>query len=180
MAETVAPGTARHLCPLECGWHYDEPPPTLADTAGIAPDPAALDAGAAMRSILERAALRSADVVESAVREHVATHGIHTVAELRAAVAACRPDPVSAGVAYPADEGLLGLASLPVPSEMTRVAGCTCGGLDWHRQDCGLFALPAEQVAGAVDAAHQRLRVYTADLNRRLQTALAATQPEEH
>lgn len=89
MTETIVPGTNRHLCPLECGWQYDEPPFTLADTAGIAPDPSAADIRAAMDSVVARAAIRRAAVVENAFREHVATaHGIRTVEELRAAIPA--------------------------------------------------------------------------------------------
>lgn len=77
------------------------------------------------------------------------------------------------------DAELLSLPSIPVPPEVSRVEGCTCGGLDWHRQDCTIFGLPEGQRAVAVDAAHQRLRDHTADLNRRLQAALcAATRPE--
>jgi hypothetical protein len=86
MADLTAPGTVRHLCPLGCGWHFDEPPPTLAGTAGISPDPTAPNAMEALRSIGEQAARRSADITEVAIREHVAVHGIHTVEELRAAI----------------------------------------------------------------------------------------------
>jgi hypothetical protein len=86
MPEPAAPGTLRHLCPLGCGWHHDEPPPTLADTAGIHPDPAAADAMEALRSIGEQAACWSAGITEAAIREHVAVHGISTVEELRAAI----------------------------------------------------------------------------------------------
>lgn len=89
MTETVAPGTNRHLCPLECDWRYDELPFTMADAAGITPDPAAPDIRAALDSVVARAAIRRADVVENAFREHLAAaHGIRTVEELRAAIPA--------------------------------------------------------------------------------------------
>lgn len=86
MPNPAAPNTLRHLCPLGCGWHYDQSPPTPADTAGISPDPTATDAMEALRSIGEQAARRSVGITEAAVREHVATHGISTVEELRAAI----------------------------------------------------------------------------------------------
>ena len=53
----------------------------------------------------------------------------------------------------------------PVPREVTAVAGCTCGGLQWHREDCTLFSLPYADAQAAVDAAEARLAAYTAHLN---------------
>jgi hypothetical protein len=65
----------------------------------------------------------------------------------------------------------LPLRNIPVPAEVTRVEGCDCGGLEWHRTDCALFSLPyADQVA-AVDAARDRVASSTAELNARLRQA---------
>lgn len=88
MTETVAPGTTRYYCPLNCGWHHDEPPPGLDDLAGISPAADATTLQNAARSIVEQAALQRAETTEVAVRGHVATHGIYTVEELRAAISA--------------------------------------------------------------------------------------------
>lgn len=91
MTNAVISGTTRYLCPLECGWHHDEPPFEPSDAVGIVPDPAATDLQGAISSIAEQVGYRRAETVESAVREHVATHGITTVEELRAAIAAIQP-----------------------------------------------------------------------------------------
>ena len=76
------------------------------------------------------------------------------------------------------DADLLSLRSLPVPPEVARVQGCTCGGLDWHAEGCGLFSVDKEQAAEAVAAAHRRLREHTDGLNDRLRTLIAAAQPD--
>lgn len=83
-----ANGTTRHLCPLACGWHHDEPAPGLDDFAGIAPDPAATTLAEMSNSIVEQATLRRARATEAVLRAHFATHGIHTADQLRALLAA--------------------------------------------------------------------------------------------
>lgn len=55
-----------------------------------------------------------------------------------------------------------------VPLEITRVEGCDCGGLDFHRVDCTIFQLDRDRITANVDAARQRLRGYTAAMNKRL------------
>lgn len=72
------------------------------------------------------------------------------------------------------DADLLALKTIPVPLEVSRVQGCTCGGLTWHRENCGIFDLPVEEATEAIEAAHQRLADHTAELNQRLTTLLAA------
>jgi hypothetical protein len=76
----------------------------------------------------------------------------------------------------------LPLRSIPVPAEVTAVAGCTCGGLEWHRAQtiydppgsgCALWSLPHEQAQAAVDEALAREREWGAALNARLRQALA-------
>jgi hypothetical protein len=71
----------------------------------------------------------------------------------------------------------LPLRNVEVPREVTAVAGCTCGGMTFHRAQtaydppgsgCALWSLPPEQARAAVEAAEERLREFTAALNRRL------------
>jgi hypothetical protein len=71
----------------------------------------------------------------------------------------------------------LPLRNIPVPAEVARVDGCTCGGLEYHwaqsvydppGSGCALWSLPHEQVVAAVDAAQDRLAAFTAGLNARL------------
>jgi hypothetical protein len=58
--------------------------------------------------------------------------------------------------------------SIPVPAAVTAVAGCSCGGLDWHDPKCTIWSVPAAEAAAAIGDAHQRLREHTDDLNRQL------------
>jgi hypothetical protein len=71
-----APGTTRYLCPLECGWHYDVPPPGLDRIAalGVTADPAARDIQEAITSVAHRASFAEAERTETALREHLDTH----------------------------------------------------------------------------------------------------------
>jgi hypothetical protein len=94
MTETVPPGTTRYYCPLDCGWFHEVPPSGLADLAGIRPAADVVALQDVVDSTVQQAMLRRAEETESAIRQHVATHGIHTADELRAAIAA-RPDPGS-------------------------------------------------------------------------------------
>lgn len=66
----------------------------------------------------------------------------------------------------------LPLRNIPVPAEVTRVEGCDCGGMEFHRVDCSLYSLPYDGQMAAVDAARDRLASYTADLNARLRQAV--------
>ena len=47
-------GTTRYLCPLECGWHHDVPPPSVdrAIELGAMADPAARDFQEAVGSVV--------------------------------------------------------------------------------------------------------------------------------
>lgn len=74
---------------------------------------------------------------------------------------------------------LLHLPTVPTPPEVSRVAGCSCGGIDWHRQDCTIFDLPEGQAREAVAAAHQRLREHAEALTRQLRAEIAALKSEE-
>lgn len=69
-------GTTRYLCPLECGWHHDVPPPSLDRVAalGVTADPAVQDPSEAVNSLATRACLAEAERTETALREHLATH----------------------------------------------------------------------------------------------------------
>lgn len=71
---TPVSGTTRYLCPLECGWHHDEAPPSLADIEGVAPDPDARAFQDVFNSIVTNATLRRAARTETALREHLETH----------------------------------------------------------------------------------------------------------
>lgn len=69
-------GTTRYLCPLECGWHHDVPPPSVDRIAelGVTADPAAREPYEAVSSIARDAYRREAERTETALREHLATH----------------------------------------------------------------------------------------------------------
>lgn len=71
-----APGTTRYLCPLECGWHHDAPPPSVDRIAelGVTADPAARDVQEAISSVAHRATFAEAQRTETALREHLDTH----------------------------------------------------------------------------------------------------------
>lgn len=85
-------GTTRYLCPLECGWHHDVPPPSVdrAVELGAMADPAARDFQEAVSSVARNASFAEADRTETAVREHLATHTteqfVRTIQGLRAEV----------------------------------------------------------------------------------------------
>lgn len=72
---------------------------------------------------------------------------------------------------YP-DEFLLSLPTIPVPSSVSAVTGCSCGGLDWHKPDCTIWSAPAAEAMAALGDAHRRLREHTDELNRQLHAAL--------
>ena len=73
---TPVAGTTRYLCPLECGWHHDVPPPGIERIAalGVAADPAAGDIHEAIASVARRASFAEAERTETALREHLDTH----------------------------------------------------------------------------------------------------------
>jgi hypothetical protein len=86
-------GTTRYLCPLECGWHHDVPPPSFGRAAelGAAPDLAVTDPYEAINSVARDAYRRESERTEQALREHLATHTteqfVRTIQGLRAEVA---------------------------------------------------------------------------------------------
>lgn len=92
MSHPIA-GTTRYLCPLECGWHHDVPPPTAERVIelGVTADPTARDFQEAVSSLAQRAGLREAELRETVLREHLATHAteefLRTIHDLRAEVA---------------------------------------------------------------------------------------------
>lgn len=73
--------TTRYLCPLECGWHHDVPPPPVPSdiTVPIAPE------------AVQRMAADVSQRTEIALREHLDTHTteqfVRTIQGLRAEVA---------------------------------------------------------------------------------------------
>ena len=73
---TPVPGTTRYLCPLQCGWHQDVPPPSLHRIAelGATADPAARDIHEAISSVATQATFAEAQRTEKALREHLDTH----------------------------------------------------------------------------------------------------------
>lgn len=89
-------GTTRYLCPLECGWHHDVPPPSVyrAIELGAMADPAARDFQEAVSSVVRSASFAEADRTETALREHLATHTteqfVRTIQTLRTEVARLR------------------------------------------------------------------------------------------
>ena len=73
----------------------------------------------------------------------------------------------------------LPLRSIDVPPEMSQVEGCDCGGVAWHRasswsdpQACSIWSLPPEQAQANIDAAHERERAFTAELNAKLRAVM--------
>lgn len=100
-----APGTTRYLCPLECGWHHDVPPPSVdrAIELGATADPAARDIHEAISSVATQASFAEAERTETALREHLATHTteqfVRTIQGLRAKVAQLQ----SAGLVRPGE-----------------------------------------------------------------------------
>lgn len=93
---TPVAGTTRYLCPLECGWHHDVPPPDPDRIAepGVTADPGAWDFSEAVGSAVFRARLAEAEQTETALREHLGTHTteqfVRTIQGLRAEVARLR------------------------------------------------------------------------------------------
>lgn len=90
---TPVAGTTRYLCPLECGWHHDVPPPSVdrAIELGAMADPAARDFQEAVSSVVRSASFAEADRTETALREHLATHTteqfVRTIQGLRSEIA---------------------------------------------------------------------------------------------
>lgn len=86
-------GTTRYLCPLECGWHHDVPPPSVERVVELAPAAglAGLPPGEAINAMAAGAYLREAELTETALREHLATHTteqfVRVIQGLRAEVA---------------------------------------------------------------------------------------------
>ena len=58
------------------------------------------------------------------------------------------------------------------PPQLSRedraVAGCSCGGLQWHEERCTIWALAPEERQRAVEAAEQVARAHTDWLNAQL------------
>jgi hypothetical protein len=112
--ETPAPGTTRYLCPLECGWHHDVPPPSIDRIAelGAIADPAARDIHEAISSVAHRATFAEAQRTEAALRDHLATHTteqfVRAIQGLRAEVAG-----LAAGVRPDEDSKMIRRRSLP-------------------------------------------------------------------
>ena len=69
---------------------------------------------------------------------------------------------------------LLHLPVVPTPPEIARVHGCSCGGIDWHLQDCTIFRMPTGQAQDAIAAAHKRIQDHCDELTRQLRAELAA------
>lgn len=90
---TPVAGTTRYLCPLECGWHHDVPPPTVDRVVelGGAVDLAVLSPSAAVNAMATQAYLRETELTETALREHLATHTteqfVRVIHDLRVEVA---------------------------------------------------------------------------------------------
>lgn len=86
-------GTTRYLCPLECGWYHDVPPPTIHRIVelGVTADPTARNMEEAVTSVAHRALFADADRTETALREHLATHTpeqfVRVIHDLRVEVA---------------------------------------------------------------------------------------------
>jgi hypothetical protein len=99
-------GTTRYLCPLECGWHHDVPPPSVDRVVelGAVADPEVHDPYEAVNSIARDAYRREAERTETALREHLATHTteqfVRVIRDLRVEVEQLR----GAGPVRPGEE----------------------------------------------------------------------------
>lgn len=77
----------------------------------------------------------------------------------------------------------LPLRNIPTPPEVSRVEGCDCGGVQWHRapewnhSGCSIWSVPPDQRQASVDAAEERMRAFSAALTVKLRAALG--QPTE-
>lgn len=93
---TPPSGTTRYLCPLECGWHHDVPPPTAERVVelGSTADLAGLPPGEVISAMATQACLREAEHTETALREHLDTHTteqfVRVIHDLRVEVARLR------------------------------------------------------------------------------------------
>jgi hypothetical protein len=67
--------------------------------------------------------------------------------------------------------------SIPIPEHISRVEGCGCGGLNYHRSStpwdpenkpCPIWDLEPEQRVAAVTATSERMRRFTEELNERV------------
>jgi hypothetical protein len=74
----------------------------------------------------------------------------------------------------------LPLRTIPVPREVSAVAGCDCGGVEWHRAPdglnpgCSIWRVDHSVAVAAINDAHARERAFTDSLNARLRAALTA------
>jgi hypothetical protein len=75
----------------------------------------------------------------------------------------------------------LPLRSIDVPLEVSAVAGCDCGGIQWHRSSswsdpdgCSIWQLPPDERQANMDDAEARLGAFTDALNAKLRAALRA------
>jgi hypothetical protein len=71
---TIPPGTTRYLCPAQCGWYHDVPPPTAADAAGIPVPESATNISEAISYLAGEAVLRTAAATEAVLVAHLDTH----------------------------------------------------------------------------------------------------------
>ena len=67
-----------------------------------------------------------------------------------------------------ADPGFDWLNPPQLSREDRRVAGCSCGGLQWHTMDCDIWLLGCDQALQAITDAEARVRAHTDMLNARL------------
>jgi hypothetical protein len=56
---------------------------------------------------------------------------------------------------------------MKIPDEVSRVDGCSCRGVQYHRADCTIFDLELEDAIAATEQAEQRIQAYTDRLNER-------------
>jgi hypothetical protein len=100
---TPVAGTTRYLCPLECGWHHDVPPPTAERAVALAPavDIAGLTPSERISAMATGAYLREAELTETALREHLDTHTtvefVRTIQGLRAEIASLKSSEETTG-----------------------------------------------------------------------------------
>lgn len=78
------PGTTRYLCHLEelCDWHYDVPPPSLDDLAGIAPEPGPDTMDHFLNSVIRQGMVRRAKLTDTALRAHLSQHTLDEFVEV--------------------------------------------------------------------------------------------------
>lgn len=67
-----------------------------------------------------------------------------------------------------------------IPSDVTRVKGCSCGGLELHTITCTIHDMKPDDARREIEAARDRSAAYMTGLNTGLRQAQMAVDREGH